>query len=134
MIKMDRIWVATASLIYPDTSADHLVTSEAILQEINRLFPTQITPVMITRHLVSWVDRQAHQAHPSRGGSRNRYLFRTRDGRTPSGQGDLRLYKEIDSQFDGIDKIGRVRPEENQIPAKYHILLEWHNNEYFPGH
>jgi hypothetical protein len=70
MFKMDKIWVATASLIYPDTSVDHLVTFQAILQEINRLFPTQITRVMISHHLVSWMDRQADQADPTRGGSR----------------------------------------------------------------
>jgi hypothetical protein len=134
MIKMDRIWVATASLIYPDTSADHLVTIEAILREINRLYPTRITRGMITHHLVSWMNRQADQADPTRGGSRNRYLFRTRDGRTPWGQGDFRLYKEIDGQFDGIEKNGRVRPEENQIPTEYRHLLDWHKNQYFPEH
>jgi hypothetical protein len=131
MIKMDKIWIAAASLLYPDTSAARLITLKEMLEEINRLFPTKITPVMITHHLVSWVDRQASKANPAMGGSRNRYLFRTRDGLSPSGRGDFRLYKEMDGRFDGVDKTGRVRPEENQIPPEYFYLLEWHRNDYF---
>jgi hypothetical protein len=132
MIKMYKIWISTTSLIYPETSANCLATLREILAEIDRLFPTQISRVMVSHHLVSWVDRQADKANPARGGSCNRYLFRTQDGLTPSAQGDFRLYKEMDGRFDGVDKTGRVRPEKNRIHPDYHYLLDWHRNEYFP--
>jgi len=130
MIKMDMIWVATAKLIYPEIACSYLVSQKAIEQEVSRLFGVRITPVMLKKHLVSWEDRQADRTIPARGGSRNRYLFRTSDGLSPSPDGDLRLCKKIDSKYDGIDKTGRTCPEPDRIPEEYHYLIKWYESEY----
>ncbi|RMI12775.1 MAG: hypothetical protein D6681_06370 [Calditrichaeota bacterium] len=130
---MDRIWIATASLLYPETSPGRLVSLDEILAEIDRLFPTEITRVMVTHHLVSWVDRQKDRANPSRGGSRNRYLFRTLDGVTPSGTGKFRLYRAGDARYDGQGKTGKTHPQEEDVPAAYRYLLKWYQEEYYQG-
>lgn len=132
MIKMDMVWVATAKLIHPGISSSVLVARNEIQQEVARLFGEKITPVMIEKHLVSWEDRQADRTYPKRGGSRNRYLFRTEDGVSPSGDGDFRLYRQSDAEYDGIDKTGRIHPEIDAIPERYHYLMEWYQSEYFP--
>ena len=77
--RMDRIWVATASLICPNIGSTALVSNDEILNKVNARFPINITPIMLTEHLVSWVDRQVDKNDPNRGGSRNRHLF-FRDG------------------------------------------------------
>jgi len=128
--KMDKIWIATASMIKPKTSKKVLVTRDQIEQKISSKWNTDITPVMINKHLVSWEDRQADKNNPSRGGSRNRYLFRTKDGKTPSANGDFRLYKEIDSKDNGKDKNGKCHPSKKDIPQKYHNLVDWYKNQY----
>lgn len=131
MIKMDMIWIATALLIHPNVSPTRLVTNSLIENKIWSLFGTKITPVMLEQHLVSWEDRQADKWNPKRGGSRNRYLFRTIDGLSPSGIGDFRLYKKADSKYDGLDKTGRICPELEKIPAAYHYLVEWYKKNYY---
>ena len=131
MIKMDMIWIATAKLIYPRTSPSILVSQREINREITKLFDVSISRVMLEKHLVSWEDRQADRVIPTRGGSRNRYLFRTKDGLSPSKDGNFRLYKQIDSKYDGVDKIGRTHPESSNIPEKYHSLIEWYEAKYF---
>ena len=133
MIKMDMIWIATAKLIYPQTSPSVLVSRRQIEQEVAKLFGKTITPIMVEKHLVSWEDRQADRLHPARGGSRNRYLFRTIDGVSPFKDGRFRLYKQVDSKYDGADKTGRVHPELEGIPEQYHDLVEWYESEYFTG-
>ena len=57
MSKMDKIWIALANLIHPQTIQNALMTSRDIVREVQRLFPgTDITPVMLEKHLVSWED------------------------------------------------------------------------------
>ena len=131
MIKMDMIWVATAKLIYPEASPSCLVSRKEIEQEIARLFNDKITPVMLAKHLVSWEDRQADKTIKTRGGSRNRYLFRTTDGLLLSKDGDYRLYKQMDGKYDGVDKAGRTHPWPSDIPEKHHYLIEWYKSIYF---
>ncbi len=131
MYKKDMIWVATATLIYPQTSPTHLVTEENIVREIARLFQDTITPVMLRQHLVSWEKRQQNPNYPPAGGIRDRYLFRTEDGLIPSGRGDYRLYKQIDSQYDGPDKRGPIHPDPNEVQQPYQYLLDWYKSTYF---
>ncbi len=133
MIKMDMIWIATAKLIYPNTYSSKLVSLGSIEQGVSRIFNARITPIMVDKHLVSWEDRQADKAIPARGGSRNRYLFKTEDGISPSGNGDFRLYKDKDGKHDGKDKTGRTRPELGDIPQEYHYLIEWYDDKYRTG-
>ena len=132
MIKMDMIWIAVASLLYPEISPLHLVSRKNIEAQVWRLFSTKITPVMIEQHLVSWVDRQADNNQPNRGGSRNRYLFKTLDGVSPSQKGDFRLYKRVDERYDGRDKTGRTHPDIDVIPSEFRHLCEWFETHYYP--
>ena len=131
MIKMDMIWIAAASLLYPDISQLHLVSRQNIEAQVWRLFSARFTPVMIEQHLVSWVDRQADKNQPNRGGSRNRYLFKTLDGVSPSKKGDFRLYKRVDEGYDGWDKTGRIRPDIDTIPSEFRHLFEWFETHYY---
>lgn len=132
MIKTDMIWIATAVLIYPDTLPRKYVSELQIEKEVARLFDTRITPIMVTKHLVSWEDRQADRVDPRRGGSRNRYLFQTENGTKPSGEGKFRLYKQADGQYDGWEKTGRICPDAESIPSNFHYLVEWYKAQYFP--
>lgn len=131
MIKMDMIWIAAAMLIYPDTSSRKLITARQIENQVLSFFNTQITPIMIIKHLVSWEDRDADRSNPSRGGSRNRYLFRSINGTQPSREGKFRLYKSNDLQFDGWDKTGRICPEIDSIPEELRYLFKWYYSCYF---
>jgi hypothetical protein len=133
MIKMDMIWIAAATLIYPKTLSRQLVSESQIEEQVYRLFKSKITPFMVSKHLVSWEDRQADQENPRRGGSRNRYLFRTMDGVSPSGAGSFRLYKQIDSKYDGWEKTGRICPELEDFPGEYHYLIKWYSEHYYPS-
>ena len=125
------IWMATASLINPATSSTRLFSRQEIESQVMKLFGAKITPLMITKHLVSWEDRMADKSSPSRGGSRNRYLFRTSNGSTPDSGGDFRLYKVRDGVYDGWDKTGKTHPKFDAISPEYHPLMSWYLSEYF---
>lgn len=129
--RTDRIWLATASLLYPSTNPVRLVSKKEILREIEDHFPINITHVMLTHHLVSWVARQAKNRKLKSGGNRNRYLFRYLDGQTPSRKGLFRLYKQQDSQYDGWDKTGKTLPKGENIPIEYQYLLKWYHKNYY---
>jgi len=117
--KMDSIWVSTAFLLHPDTSSTHLVTFSQMVSKIRDLFALEITLVMIHKHLVSWENKMHSGQNPAVGGSRNRYLFKTSDGLRPSSSGNFRLYKNQDSQFDGMGKTGKTHPDIAYIPDAY---------------
>jgi hypothetical protein len=133
-IKMDMIWIATALLLYPETSPRRLISEGDIEKEVVRLFGEDSISIsiMIAKHLVSWEDRQADKNNPRRGGSRNLYLFRTKNGIEPSSEGKFRLYKIIDSRYDGWEKTSRISPEQESIPVEFHYLLEWYKSQYYP--
>lgn len=131
LTKMDMCWIAAATLIYPRTEVTFLISKEQIDLKVKNLFREDITPIMLTHHLVSWQDRQADKSNPGRGGSRNRYFFRTRDGLKPADDGRFRLYKPIDKTYDGKDKTGKSHPDRAEIPHEYHYLLDWYDSEYF---
>lgn len=130
MTKMDMIWVAVASMLHPETSASKTVTRGQIEAQVAKLFGASITPVMIERHLVSSEDRQADKADPRRGGSRNRYLFRTADGNAPSRDGRFRLYKQADTKHDGWEKTGPTHPDPAAVAGEYRYLIEWYKGQY----
>jgi hypothetical protein len=133
MTKMDMVWIATANLLHPNTASASTVTRDQIESEVNRLFGgnVEIPRVLIDRHLVSFERRQANRAIPERGGSRNRYLFRTADGRAPSRQGRFRLYKSSDAAHDGEDKTGPTHPDPANVDAPHHHLISWYEDVYF---
>lgn len=130
MNKMDQIWVATATLIYPNIECTYLVSGSQIIEQIKAMFNADITPVMLNAHLVSFIDRHANVQNQNRGGSRNRYLFRTIDGNTPNSNGDFRLFKSRDQQYDGWDKTGKTCPTMEDIDKNYYYLINWYNQEY----
>ncbi len=121
MTKMDMIWVAVAKLLHPHT--DSSVTKSDIEDLVRKLFNTKITPVMINKHLVSSVDRQADKNNLRRGGSRNRYLFKETNG-------EFRLYKETDKGHDGWEKTGSTHPNFDDLPTEHQHLVTWYEDEY----
>jgi len=131
MAKMDMIWVSVASLLHPETRSSKTVTLRAIEQQVVRLFGASITPVMVDKHLVSWEDRQADKAYPARGGSRNRYLFKTGDGASKSPAGSFRLYKASGESQDGQEKDGPTHPSPERVEREYRHLLSWYEEHYF---
>ena len=133
MTKMDMIWIAVANLLHPHTSASRTVTRTDIEKEVSRLFDASLTTVMIERHLVSSVDRMADKDQPKRGGSRNRYLFRTASGSTPTQEGRFRLYKNVDSPYDGWEKTGPTHPDPAAVSPEYKPLIEWYLGAYVNG-
>ena len=130
MTKMDMVWIAVANLLHPRTSDSNTLTRADIEREVTRLFGAELTAVMIERHLVSSEDRMADKNQPQRGGSRNRYLFRTSTGATPSRDGRFRLYKLSDSSHDGWEKTGPTHPNPSAIPPEFKPLIEWYEREY----
>jgi hypothetical protein len=131
MTKMDMIWIAAASLLYPECGSSNTVTRRQIEAQADKLFGVVLTPVMIDRHLVSLEDRMADVKNPRRGGSRNRYLFKTADGTTPSREGNFRLYKIMDAAHDGQDKTGPTHPAPRSIPTNFLVLIVWYKDHYF---
>jgi hypothetical protein len=121
---MDMIWISVASLLYPETDSSKTVARDQIEMQIQRLYNESVTRIMIEKHLAGSEDRQADKSNLSRGGSRNRYLFKTSDGRR------FRLYRASDSKNDGWDKIGPTHPDRSRISDEYHYLLDWYVNEY----
>jgi len=128
---MDMCWIAAALLIHPRTEPIFLVSNELIERKVKSLFGEDITRIMIDRHLVSWEDRQFDRTNPKRGGSRNRYFFRTVDGIKPTESGKFRLYKASDNAFDGVDKNGKTHPDPTEIPQEYRFLIDWYLAYYF---
>jgi len=124
MTKMDMVWVVVATLLQPQTDEDTVVTKAQIDESVNAMFGETITPVMITRHLVNSVDRQADRDIPERGGSRNRYLFRDADG-------GYRLYKSQDHGSDAWEKTGPTHPDPNKLGAVHVPLVAWYQEKYF---
>lgn len=123
MTKMDKVWVAVATLLSPRTSSDASVTRSQIESKVRELFGDHIPPVMIEGHLVNSEDRHADQKNPRRGGSRNRYLVRSGDGR-------FRLYKTSDYRTDAWEKTGPTKPNKDKVDPEYRHLLDWHEKEY----
>ena len=129
--KQDMIWCAVASLVYPETSSNYLVSEEDLVREVQRLFGATLTPLQYQWHLVSWRDRMANKKTPSRGGCRLRYLFRTKDGQSCDRQGDYRLYRLEDRRYDGRDKDGRTHPEKSSLRPEHGYLVDWYLARYY---
>ena len=133
MTKMDMVWIAAASTLHPETTSSKTVTRGDIERTVSRLFGTSLTTVMIERHLVSSEDRMADKDQPQRSGSRNRYLFRTVDGRTPSREGRFRLYKLADAKYDGWERTGPTHPDVAVVRPEHRHLVEWYERGYAPS-
>lgn len=129
MNKMTKFWLATASVVHPAVSTERLVTLSQIQQKHLELF-NETLPQSLEQQLISWKRRYADKNKPTRGGSRNRYLFRTADGYTPSSNGKFRLYKLSDSQHDGTDKTGPTNPGIEDVPPNFEYLVNWYLDAY----
>ena len=123
MTKMDMIWIAVATMLYPETGSDFAFNKADIDETVMKMFGVSVTPVMISSHLVNSVDRQVDSETGTRGGSRKRYLAKNSDGR-------FRLYKLSDSGSDGWDKSGATHPESSKIETRFKHLVDWYVNEY----
>jgi hypothetical protein len=124
MTKMDKTWISVTSLIYPETDSKTGVLSKEVASKMVSMFGTKADSSYLNTHLVSFKDKQCDKNDTSRGGSRNRYLFKTIDGK-------IRLYKNMDMEFDGWDKSGKICPKKEDINSEYHHLLDWYRNQYY---
>lgn len=130
MNKMTKYWIATASLLHPSTVSENLVSLSEIQLRHQKLFGTPLTQ-SLEQQLISWKRRYADNRTPTQGGSRNRYLFRTSDGRTPDPNGRFRLYKLSDSQYDGMDKSsGPTCPRLHEVQEEFRYLVDWYIATY----
>lgn len=129
MIKMDKFWIATASLIYPSIDKKTLVGLAQIREKYFELF-SETLPQSLEQQLISWKPRYADKGNVTRGGSRKRYLFRTDNGSIPSARGGFRLYKVSDSVHDGEDKIGPAYPEMENVSGDFKFLVDWYSEKY----
>jgi hypothetical protein len=134
LVKQAGIWVACASLIHPSVVPRTMVPAAAIVRQYRRLFGRgyDFARVQLEHHLVSWQGRAADSTRPARGGSRVRYLFRTSDGIHPDVDGGFRLSRAADAPFEHPDKTGPVRPEPQDVDPRFHALLSWHEQCYYP--
>ena len=122
MTKMNMVWIAVATLIYPDPRPNRHVSKEQIDARVRKLFQTSITPVMITHHLVASEDRQRDRRDPRRGGSRKRYLTKHDDR--------YRLYRLSDQPYDGLDKTGPCCPSIDDVAEEFRHLVQWYRRDY----
>ena len=122
MTKMDMVWIAVASCVYPGVRSGKTVSKRAIDDAVRRLFQVQIPAAMINQHLVGSIDRQAKQGGRV-GGSRKRYLSRDEGS-------EFRLYKSVDSTHDGRDKDGPCCPSKKDVNEEYRYLVEWYESAY----
>jgi len=130
MNKMTKHWVATASVLHPATTSEMLVSQDEIRRRHQELFGVPLTP-SLEQQLISWKHRYADKRVPTRGGSRNRFLFRTSDGHTPDPHGRFRLYKLSDSQYDGRDKSsGPTCPSPDEVQQEFRYLVDWYIANY----
>ena len=141
MDKMDMIWVVTALEIYPEINSIKIISKGTIIDKVKEIWGDKIFDTMINTHLVSWKDRDCDKKQPTRGGSRKRYLFKTKDGHTPDSYGKFRLYKRKDNKYDGVDKTGPFHPEKEKIEKTFPIgniepetLIRWYKEEYYPSY
>ncbi|NNN07022.1 MAG: hypothetical protein HKL90_14085 [Elusimicrobia bacterium] len=135
--KMDKIWIATATLLRATptpASPATLVDGSQIAAQVRLMWGHGVTPIMYERHLVSGIDRDVNPKNPAVGGSRNRYLFRTVNGTAHSGAGKFRLYKKADAPFDAKDKTGPHHPDLSEFDETDHLycpLVVWYLKSYF---
>ncbi|WP_180279461.1 HNH endonuclease [Massilia psychrophila] len=130
MNKMTMYWVAVASSLYPDTSAEQLITLKQIQRKHEELFKDALTQ-SLEQQLISWKRRYSNPKVPAMGGSRNRYLFRTKDGHTPDPSGGFRLYKLSDGPHDSTDKSsGPTCPPRDEVQEQFRYLVDWYTSSY----
>jgi len=107
----DRVWIATALLHKENPERDDFSESEIVARGRREGFveeKSNVFAVHVNQHCVS-------NRHPKPGN--HRMLVETEKGRR-------RLYREGDVAWPG--RTGKVTPRRDQIPAKYHALLDWY--------
>lgn len=133
---MSMIWLVIAFEIYPETNPIKTVSLEKVKKLVKEIWNVNIDNRMICQHLVSWYDSVRNPKNPKVGGSANRYLFRTKDGYNPHPHGKFRLYKQIDSKYDGKEKDGKIFPENDYLvtpegKSAPKDLINWYKHQYF---
>lgn len=107
----DRVWIAAALLHRENPGRYDFSESEIIARGRRERFveeKSNVFAVHVNQHCVS-------NRHPNPG--RHRMLVETEKGRR-------RLYREGDLAWPG--RTGKITPGRDQIPAKYHFLLDWY--------
>jgi hypothetical protein len=107
----DRVWIATALLHKENPGREDFSESEIIARGRREGFveeKSNVFSVHTNQHCVS-------NRHPNPGN--HRMLFET-------GKGRRRLYREGDACCPG--RVGKVTPNPDDIPSKYHSLFAWY--------
>ncbi|MGB6133871.1 MAG: hypothetical protein WBG54_18965 [Acidobacteriaceae bacterium] len=107
----DRAWIATALLHKENPGREDFTEAEILERGRREGFVEErsnVFPVHVNQHCVS-------NRPPNPG--KHRMLFETRKGRR-------RLYRQGDPQMPG--RTGKIVPERENIPSKYHYLLDWY--------
>ncbi|MBN8467173.1 HNH endonuclease [Corallococcus exiguus] len=129
MKKIDKFWLAVASLLYPRTDSTALVSLEQISLKHVELFERQPTP-SLEQTIISSKRKYTNRAKPTQGGSPKRYLFRTDDGHTASPRGKFRLYKASDVASVGPGKVGAPCPDRKDVLEQFRYLVDWYWESY----
>lgn len=107
----DRVWIATALLHRENPEQEDFSESEIIARGRREGFVEERSntfPVHVNQHCVA-------NRRPNPGN--HRMLFESRRGRR-------RLYRQGDPCSPG--RRGKMAPRPDDLPAKYHPLLEWY--------
>ena len=113
MTAADLVWIATASL-EREKPARKGFSHDEIRQRVYAIepehgFPDATVRTHITTHCVA-------NKKPDPGKHRKLYL---------NPDGTYRLYR-LGDLFDPARREGKISPDPNRIPSKYHDLLEWY--------
>lgn len=111
----DEVWIATALLHHENPSREDFAVGEVVARVVQENLVGSVRPGVrthVSQHCVA-------NKQPDPG--RHRMLFETAHGRR-------RLYRASDPLAPG--RTGRVTPERNRIPQRYHFLLDWYRDVY----
>jgi hypothetical protein len=107
----DRVWIAAALLHRENPKQEDFSEAEILERGRREGFveeKSNVFPVHVNQHCVS-------NRPPNPG--KHRMLVETRKGRR-------RLYRNGDPQMPG--RTGKIVPERENMPSKYHALLDWY--------
>jgi hypothetical protein len=112
----DEVWIATALLHREAPSREDFTVAEIVA----RARAERLTPTLRPGVYVHVVQHCVANRPPNPG--RNRMLVET-------GRNRRRLYRPGDAYDPGRER-ARTTPAREDIPAKYHALLDWYESSY----
>ena len=112
----DQVWVATA-LLHQEHPERADFSKQEILQRAQREYPEGAKRPGMSQHISTHC-----VASNTPSPAKHRMLTRTGNGRR-------RLFRSED-KFHPLRAAGNVMPQREDLPEKYHALLDWYATEY----